>query len=100
MAEPEWTVVFYTDPGGSRPVNEFLGKLDGKTEVRFLRAIEQLRQRNVLAREPLVRHLEGKLWELREVNNSNAYRLLYFFFTGPAHRFRPWVPKEDAEDAP
>jgi phage-related protein len=38
--------------------------------------------RNVQAREPLVRHLEGRLWELREESQTNIYRLLYFFFTG------------------
>ncbi len=34
------------------------------------------------AREPLVRHLEGKMWELREESRTNIYRLLYFFYTG------------------
>jgi len=29
----------------------------------------------------LVRHLEGKLWDLREESSTNIYRLLYFFFT-------------------
>ncbi len=38
--------------------------------------------RNVQAREPLVRHLEGKVWELREESQTNIYRLMYFFFTG------------------
>jgi phage-related protein len=36
----------------------------------------------VSAREPLVKHLEGKLWELRRSSRGNIYRLLYFFFTG------------------
>lgn len=45
-------------------------------------AIEQLRVRNTTAQEPLVRHLEGKLWELRRESDGNIYRLLYFFFTG------------------
>lgn len=45
-------------------------------------SIEQLRVRNVRAQEPLVRHLEGKLWELREESSTNIYRLLYFFFSG------------------
>jgi phage-related protein len=41
-----------------------------------------LRIRNVQAREPLVRHVEGKIWELREESNTNIYRLLYLFYTG------------------
>jgi phage-related protein len=38
--------------------------------------------RNVSARPPLVRHLDDKLWELREESRTNSYRLIYFFFTG------------------
>lgn len=42
----------------------------------------QLRARNVAAREPLVRHVEGELWELREESRMDIYRIAYFFFTG------------------
>jgi len=31
---------------------------------------------------PYVRHLQGKLWELRARTRGVAYRLLYFFYTG------------------
>ena len=78
----DWVVVFYVEDSGSNPVNEFLKKLDVKTQARFIDSIERLRQRNIQAREPLVRHLEGKLWELREESNTNIYRIIYFFFTG------------------
>ena len=33
-------------------------------------------------REPLVRHLDGHLWKLRSQIRGNAYRVIYFFFTG------------------
>ena len=52
-----WIVEFYIEPGGSRPVNEFVDILDVKAKARLLAGIEQLRARNVDAREPLVRHL-------------------------------------------
>jgi phage-related protein len=77
-----WTIVFYTADDGSSPVQEFLTSLDIKTQARFAWSIEQLRVRNVMAREPLVRHLEDKLWELREESSTNIYRLIYFFFSG------------------
>jgi len=77
-----WTIVFYTEDDDSSPVQEFLMSLDIKTQARFVWSIEQLRVRNVMAREPLVRHLEGKLWELREESSTNIYRLIYFFFSG------------------
>ncbi len=78
----DWTVVFYREENGRSPIREFLLTLDVKTKARFKWSIEQLRIRNVRAQEPLVRHLEGKLWELREESGTNIYRLLYFFFSG------------------
>lgn len=80
--ENEWSIVFYLDDEGNSPVEGFLVGLDGTTQRRFRWSIEQLRVRNVQAREPLVRHLDGKLWELREESQTNIYRLLYIFFTG------------------
>jgi phage-related protein len=78
----EWIVVFYVDENGFSSVREFLQSLDIKTQARFVWSIEQLRIRNAKAQEPLVRHLDGKLWELREESSTNIYRLLYFFFSG------------------
>jgi phage-related protein len=78
----EWSIVFYIEDNGDSPVEEFLESLDPKTQRRFAWSIEQLRVRNVSAREPLVRHLEGKLWELREGSQTNIYRVIYCFFTG------------------
>jgi phage-related protein len=56
-------------------------ELDERTYVRFQWSLAQLRERNVRAREPLARHVEGKVWELWEESNTNIYRILYFFFT-------------------
>lgn len=78
----DWSIVFYIEEEGGSPVRDFLDSLDAKTQARFLWSIEQLRVRNVQAREPLVRHLEGKIWELREESSTNIFRLLYFFFVG------------------
>jgi len=80
--EPEWTTEFYTTSSGESPVEEFLDSLDKTTRVRFFWSMEQLRVRNVHAREPLVKYLEGKLWELREESRGNIFRVIYFFFTG------------------
>lgn len=49
---------------------------------RLRRAVELLVQLNVAAGEPLVRHLEGKLWELRVESNTTIYRIVYAFATG------------------
>jgi phage-related protein len=78
----EWSIVYYTEANGASPVREFLESLDDKTQVRFGWAIEQLRIRNVQASEPLVKHIEGKLWELRRDSGTNTFRVFYFFFIG------------------
>jgi phage-related protein len=78
----DWSVVFYREEGGSSPVREFLSSLDETAQESVLVGIELLRNRNVTAREPLVRHLEGKLWELRRESRTNIYRVIYFFFAG------------------
>jgi phage-related protein len=78
----EWTTENYIEPSGRCPVEEFLDSLDLKTRARFRWSMEQLRVRNVQAREPLARHLEGDLWELREESRTSIYRIIYFFFTG------------------
>lgn len=77
MTAGEWSIVFYTDARGGEPVRAFLEGLDLRTQARFAWSIEQLRQRNVQAREPLVKHLEGRIWELRRESTTNIYRLLY-----------------------
>lgn len=81
-SEQNWTVEFYLTEAGASPVEEFLSDLDIKTQVRFAWSIEQLRIQNVRAGEPLVKPIEGKLWELRRASDGNIYRLMYFFFVG------------------
>ncbi len=78
----DWTTEFYLEDDDTSPVEEFLDGLDLKTRARFRGSMEQLRVRNVQAREPLVRHLEDDLWELREESRTNIHRVIYFFFTG------------------
>lgn len=82
MDSVEWPVVFYTPDGGESPVAQFLDSLGRSTHGRFVWSIEQLRLRNVHAREPLVRHLEGRLWELRRESNTNIYRIVYTVLPG------------------
>ncbi len=82
MTDADWTIVFYVEEGGSEPVRAFLASLDQRTQARFDWSIEQLRLRNTQAREPLVKHLEGKIWELRRASDTNIYRMLYSFLPG------------------
>lgn len=80
MIGGKWSIEYYVEDSGEVPVKEFLDQVDHKTYARFQWSLEQVKLRNVQAREPLVRHIEGKIWELREESNTNIYRILYFFF--------------------
>ena len=77
-----WTVVYYVADNGTCLVERFLKGLDRATQIGFLASIDVLRNINLRAREPFVHHVEGKLWELPEMNNRRVYRLIYFLFSG------------------
>jgi phage-related protein len=81
-SDGDWSVEFYIDDSGESPVETFIESLDLKTQDRFGWSIEQLRIRNVAAREPLVKKLGGRLWELREESQTNIYRVIYCFVSG------------------
>ncbi|MGH2458222.1 MAG: type II toxin-antitoxin system RelE/ParE family toxin [Chloroflexota bacterium] len=100
----EWMIVFYTEAGRDSPVEQFLESLDPKTQARFLWSIEQLRVRNLRAGEPLVQHIEGKLWELRRESATNIYRRFYAFLSRRRILFRhgfqkktPKTPRQEIE---
>jgi phage-related protein len=82
MVDRAWTILFYVDERGREPVRTFLASLDLRTQARMDWSIEQLLARNTQAREPLVRHLEGPIWELRREGDRTTYRLLYALLPG------------------
>jgi phage-related protein/predicted XRE-type DNA-binding protein len=82
VASSDWSILFYVEDGGESPVRAFLRGLDQKTRARFGWSIEQLRVRNISAREPLVKKLNSSLWELREESQTNIYRVIYCFVSG------------------
>jgi len=82
MTSDAWRIEYFVEDSGRNPVQEFLQRLDTKTQLRFAWSIEQLRVRNVQAHRPLVRQLAGDIWELREESQTNIYRLLYAFASG------------------
>lgn len=98
----DWKIVFYIEDNGESPVEDFLLGLDLKTQIRFDWSLEQLRLRNVQAHEPLVKHISGKLWELREESRTNIYRILYIFYTGRRivllHGFQKKTPKTPSKE--
>jgi phage-related protein len=82
MPTNEWVIVGYQDVRGRRPVDEFLDALPPRDRARVVRTIELLKTYGTALGMPYVRHLTGKLWELRVSSGQLAYRVLYFAHTG------------------
>ena len=78
----EWTIEYYAEESGFVPVRAFFQTLDEQAYARCLWSLQQVKALNIQARAPLVKHIDGKIWEIREESNTNIYRILYFFYTG------------------
>lgn len=66
MVAYEWTIEYYVDDNGKILVRAFILTLDPKIRVRIQWSLDQLQVRHMMAWAPLVKHLEGKIWEIRE----------------------------------
>lgn len=78
--KPEWSVEFYVDARGNRPVLEFLGSLARADRAKVARALALLREFGPALRMPHVRRI-GELGEIR----AGAIRV--FYFLQPGRRF-------------
>ncbi|MEJ2500765.1 MAG: type II toxin-antitoxin system RelE/ParE family toxin [Campylobacterales bacterium] len=78
----KWKVVFFTDKNGSKPVYEWILSLEEKTKTVVLRNLDLLEQLGTGIREPYVKHLEEKLYEVRAKDHKGIYRIIYFAHTG------------------
>ena len=77
-----WITEFYTDERGRAPVEEFFDTVPDKEFAGIQRTLGLLEEFGLQLGSPHVRHLEGKLWELRVKTRGKAYRILYFAYTG------------------
>ncbi len=78
----EWEVEFYTDENGTKPVKEWILGLEENARSVVLRNLDLLEQLGVGIREPYVKHLENKLYEVRAKDRKGIYRIIYFAHTG------------------
>lgn len=96
MAEQQgpWEIDYYETENGRVPVLEWIQNLPGEAEKLdegekpktdqglTLWYIDQLALLGTEARYPLIRHLEGKLWELRWKASGRQHRIVYFAASG------------------
>lgn len=77
-----YNVIFYEKEEGTIPVQEFLDRLPVKHHAKALRDIDILEKYGAALTEPHVKHIEGKLWELRIKSASDISRIFYFIAIG------------------
>ena len=66
-----------------RPVERELDALAADVRQRFLRIVELIQKHGLAAmHEPHVKHLEGKLWEMRMKGKDGLARAIYVTATG------------------
>ena len=70
---PDWIVVMYEAVDGEKVVLNEIQELGDDAGTHIIRAARLLCRLGLEAKEPLVKHVEGKVWELR----PDRYRVLY-----------------------
>jgi phage-related protein len=80
-----YEIIFYKDKHGNEPIKEYIYKLAQKGQTnkndriqaeKILAYIKALAEYGTRIGEPIVKHLEGSLWELRPLEN----RIFFFYW--------------------
>ena len=74
-----FTVDFYQEQDGTKPVGQFIKSLPVQMKAKVIGDLHLLEEYGNLAREPLSKHLEDGIFELRSKVGTNIVRILYFF---------------------
>lgn len=77
----EWTLDYYETLAGRCPVAEYLDALDSRDANAIARRLDLLEEFGTALAAPYVKHLRGKLWELR-VKGRVQHRILYCAMSG------------------
>ena len=74
-----FTVDFYREEDGTKPVGQFIRTLPIRMKAKVIGDLHLLEEYGNLAREPLSKHLEDGIFELRSIMGTDIVRILYFF---------------------
>lgn len=80
----DFKIIYYKDDKGDNPIQEFLVNLGRSNRIlvaKTRQGIEKLRNR-AYHKEPLSKHLEPGLWELRIRAGVDILRIIYTFDKG------------------
>ena len=76
----QFTVIFYEDITGDKPVENFLLSLDIKMRAKLIGILQILQEKGNQLRKPYSKHLEDGIFEIRGKVGSDITRVLYFFY--------------------
>ena len=76
----QFTVLFYEDADGNKPVEHFLLSLDPKMRAKLVGLLKILQEKGTVLREPYSKHLIDGIFEIRAKSGTNITRVLYFFY--------------------
>lgn len=80
-----YEIIFYEDKNGYSEIGSFLHELDQKSQKnknerinfnKIVAYIDKLQEKGTRVGEPVTKHLEGEIWELRPLKN----RILYAYY--------------------
>jgi phage-related protein len=78
----DWSVEFYADADGNSPVLDWYESLDEKTKAKLIWIFQLLEANGIELGMPYIKPLGDKLYEIRADVNRNAFRVVYFLYTG------------------
>ena len=79
-----YKIYFYKRSDGSKPVRDYIDELEKKTDknsrikfAKIKRCIGLLSEQGPKLREPHIKHIEGKIWELRPLRDRIFFVALH-----------------------
>lgn len=74
-----YNLIFYTTERGDSPVDDFLDGMDKKSRAKVAAHLSLLEEQGPNLKRPYADVVRGKFRELRILQSSNQYRILFFF---------------------
>jgi len=98
----EWTVEFYKTGDNQSPIEEWLDSVPKTARAKIIRNLSLLEELGLTIREPYVKSLGDKLYEIRAKDTNGIYRVIYFAYTGKRfvmlHGFTKKTQKTPSKD--
>jgi phage-related protein len=82
MEEDKYKIIFFKKSNNRSPAIDYIEKLPEKDQIKIFDFISSLSLYVEFRKEPISRHLMGKLRELKVDFSNNRYRVIYFFRIG------------------